>query len=183
MPEGLPILISLVVIATLVLLLIAWCRIFRKADLPWERVFVPVYGGYWQYGIANCKGLFWANLGLNVFSVLLGFLVQDRSGRNTLSIIIFIASLVLFSVYCYRLSDVFGHGIGFTIGLVLLHPIFIMILGFGDSEYYPYGHSSLSHTSTVVTSTWLCSECNTLNAGHRGACENCGKQKPQASDQ
>jgi len=29
MPAGLPILISLVVIATLVLLLIPWCRIFR----------------------------------------------------------------------------------------------------------------------------------------------------------
>ena len=29
----------------------------------------------------------------------------------------------------------FGKGVGFAIGLILLSPIFIMILGFGDATY------------------------------------------------
>lgn len=35
----------------------------------------------------------------------------------------------------YRLTCVYGHGIGFTIGLFFLNPLFMLILGFGDSEY------------------------------------------------
>jgi hypothetical protein len=33
------------------------------------------------------------------------------------------------------LSKAYGHGVGFTVGLILLGPIFILILGFGDSQY------------------------------------------------
>ena len=30
----------------------------------------------------------------------------------------------------------FGRGIGFAIGLILLQPIFLLILGFGSDQYY-----------------------------------------------
>jgi hypothetical protein len=33
------------------------------------------------------------------------------------------------------LSKSFGHGVGFTLGLIFLSPIFIPILGFGGSLY------------------------------------------------
>ena len=33
------------------------------------------------------------------------------------------------------LAKSFGKGVGFAIGLILLAPIFIMILGFGDARY------------------------------------------------
>ena len=33
------------------------------------------------------------------------------------------------------LAKPFGKGVGFAIGLILLGPIFIMILGFGDARY------------------------------------------------
>jgi len=35
----------------------------------------------------------------------------------------------------HRISTRFGQGVGFTIGLTLLAPIFWLILGFGDSKY------------------------------------------------
>ena len=35
----------------------------------------------------------------------------------------------------HHISRRFGHGIGFTIGLTLLAPIFWLILGFGSSKY------------------------------------------------
>lgn len=49
-----------------------------------------------------------------------------------------IGSLVVlgFNIYLmYRLAKSFGKGAGFTVGLVLLSPIFYCILGFGKSEY------------------------------------------------
>ncbi len=33
------------------------------------------------------------------------------------------------------LAKSFGKGVGFAIGLILLSPIFIIILGFGDARY------------------------------------------------
>ena len=33
------------------------------------------------------------------------------------------------------LSNAFGHGLGFTLGLIFLAPIFVLILAFGSSEY------------------------------------------------
>ena len=38
-------------------------------------------------------------------------------------------------VALYKLACAYGHGIGFTIGLFFLNPLFMLILGFGDSEY------------------------------------------------
>jgi hypothetical protein len=35
----------------------------------------------------------------------------------------------------HLLSKSFGNGIGFTLGLIFLNPIFILILGFGDAKY------------------------------------------------
>ena len=35
----------------------------------------------------------------------------------------------------YKLSKAFGHGVGFTLGLMFLNPIFMMILGFGSDQY------------------------------------------------
>jgi len=34
-----------------------------------------------------------------------------------------------------ELAKVFGRGAGFAAGLILLHPIFILILGFGNAKY------------------------------------------------
>ena len=59
--------------------------------------------------------------------------------RVVLALIITLLRIVLAVInimYCIRLSRVFGHGIGFAIGLILLQPIFLLILGFGSDPYY-----------------------------------------------
>ncbi|NZA37287.1 DUF5684 domain-containing protein [Eubacterium callanderi] len=38
-------------------------------------------------------------------------------------------------IQTHKLSKAFGHGAGYTIGLLLLRPVFILILGFGSAEY------------------------------------------------
>lgn len=43
---------------------------------------------------------------------------------------------IVFGIWVYNLlSKSFGKGEGFTVGLILLNPIFLCILGFGDAVY------------------------------------------------
>ena len=65
--------------------------------------------------------------------------VNSFSGNTLVPAIIYVVELVIsfvISVVVYaRLSKVFGHGVGFTLGLVFLSGIFMLILGFGSSKY------------------------------------------------
>ena len=51
--------------------------------------------------------------------------------------------LIVAIVVFYDLAKSFGHGVGFTIGLVLLSWIFLLILWLGSSRYLgPRGEST-----------------------------------------
>jgi hypothetical protein len=43
--------------------------------------------------------------------------------------------LVIYIIGLHKLSKAFGHGVGFTLGLIFFEPIFMLILGFGSSRY------------------------------------------------
>jgi len=62
----------------------------------------------------------------------------DIVGLSALWIVAFFLpflNLVAFIYLCHRLSQAFGQGLLYTVGLVLLHPIFTLILGLGDANY------------------------------------------------
>ena len=52
-----------------------------------------------------------------------------------LLLLIPIVGFLVAAFLCYKLSESFNQGIGFTIGLVLLPFVFYPLLGFGDSQY------------------------------------------------
>ena len=54
---------------------------------------------------------------------------------GVISAITGIASIVITVASQYKLSKSFGHGVGYTIGLIFLNPIFTLILAFGSSQY------------------------------------------------
>ena len=54
---------------------------------------------------------------------------------SLLGSLVSLAATVLMIVQLYKLSKAFGHGVGFTVGLFFLRPIFLLILGFGGSVY------------------------------------------------
>ena len=131
-----PILLALLLFTVALLLFISWCRIFAKAGIPWERLFVPFFGTYWTYGVANAGGIFWCNLILSLISFMMPiFGVYMDEG---MAIVLLIGYLIIHIIYCVKLSKAFGHGGGFAFGLIVLTPLFLMILGLGSSEYaYP----------------------------------------------
>ena len=44
-------------------------------------------------------------------------------------------NIIFYVIVTVDLAKSFGKGVGFAIGLILLSPIFILILGFGAAEY------------------------------------------------
>ena len=59
-------------------------------------------------------------------------------GTGLLFLLFFIpfVNLIMEIICLYKLSKSFGHGVGYTIGLIFLAPIFLIILAFGSSEYH-----------------------------------------------
>lgn len=149
---------------------IAWCRIFIRTGLPWERMFVPIYGRYWQYNIADCGWLFWILVACGIFAGFLPALFRSWIPLSVIGAIV----LVLQILYLRKLASVFGRGFGFTLGLIFLHPLFIILLGFGKNEFQ--GPAFVS-AAPRPQPRWTCS-CGMANPATKAFCINCGKPHP-----
>ncbi len=94
-----------------ILLIIALWKIFNKAGIAGWKSIIPVYNAY-----CLCK-------------------ITWGSGWLFLVLLVPFVGFVFSIITQYRLAKAFGKGIGFTIGLILLQPIFLLILAFGNAEY------------------------------------------------
>jgi hypothetical protein len=103
----------LVELAILVLVIAGLWKVFTKAGQPGWAAIVPIYNMIVILKIAG-KPVWWIILMLIPFvNIVIAFLIYMSVARN------------------------FGKGAGFGVGLTLLGPVFIPILGFGDSQYQP----------------------------------------------
>ena len=120
-----------------ILQIIANWNIFTKAGEAGWKSLIPIYGDYVSYKIAWQTSYFW-------LSFILGIVASYVSSANlnesifltVIATLLRIVIAVINILYCIKLSRAFGHGIGFAIGLILLQPIFLLILGFGSDQYY-----------------------------------------------
>lgn len=108
---GLSIGYVLVLLLVAALMIVAMWRIFAKAGEAGWKAIVPFYNTYILYKITWGNGLFF----LLLLIPCVNFVIQ-----------------IITSV---KLAKVFGKGIGFTLGLIFLGPIFQLILAFDSSEY------------------------------------------------
>ena len=131
---------TVVILAVFILVLIAWCKLLINAGIPWERLFVPIYGTYTQFAVAGCGCYFWVLLAAALlFPAVMGCASASSSEDlpAVLMLIYIVLALAIAFLYCLRLARSYGKGTGFGIGLFLLFPLFIVILGFGSSVYEP----------------------------------------------
>ncbi len=94
-----------------VLVIAGLWKVFTKAGKPGWAAIVPIYNYY---------------------------VLTQIIGRPAWWIILLFIPFVNFIVLIVMMNDLsksFGKGMGFTIGLILLSPIFILLLGFGDAQY------------------------------------------------
>jgi hypothetical protein len=106
------ILLVLVYLIVFIILPIAgmW-KMFQKAGQPGWAAIVPIYNVYILHKVA------------------------DRPGWWLLLYFIPLVNIVIYIIVLNDISENFGKGGGFTIGLFLLSFIFFPILGFGDATY------------------------------------------------
>ena len=102
---------AVIVIAIVLFYLIAYWRIFSKAGRPGILAIIPIVSTFVLLSIVG-RPLWWFVL----------FLIP-------------VVNIVMAIIVYNDLSKSFGHGAGFTVGLVLLPEIFIPVLGYGGSRY------------------------------------------------
>jgi hypothetical protein len=104
--------------AILAVTLVAMWKVFAKAGQPGWAVLVPIYNFIVLLRVAGLPW-YW------VFTPLVAII-------PILGLIAYLAWIVWVH---HRISTRFGQGVGFTIGLTFLGPIFWLILGFGSAKY------------------------------------------------
>lgn len=116
-----------------VLTVIAMWKIFTKAgEAGWKSI-IPVYSLYILCKVAYKTSMFWAWLGL---AAVIGIASAIGGTVGTiLTVLCYIALAVIAIMLMIHLGKRFGKSGGFIAGLILLNTIFILILGFGSSDY------------------------------------------------
>ena len=124
--------VLLIALAWYVIQVIANWKIFKKMGEPGWKAIIPFYNSYILYKRTWKTMFFWIALVIGIIAGVFQSLSQTMTDQATVFVI---AALVLKIIGDNKLSKSFGHGAGFTVGLVFLNPIFKLILGFGSSKY------------------------------------------------
>lgn len=103
--------IMVVSLVLAVISIIALWKIFEKANVAGWKSLIPIYSSICLYKITWGSGWVFLTCFVPIVNVVIGIITM------------------------HKLSQSFGKGVGFTIGLILLRPIFILILAFGSAEY------------------------------------------------
>ena len=130
---------------SIVLMVIGEWKLFRKlGEKPWKSI-VPYYNTYIMYKRTWTKRAFWIYI---LSSTLFNFaqnasksVAQRFPNSSWMTLILLIAlpfgiiAAVCSILYALRVAEAFGKGKLFCVGLLVVYPIFIAILGFGRSRY------------------------------------------------
>ncbi len=105
---------ALIAVAAVVFYVICWWKLYTKAGRPGWAIFVPVYCAIELFNITWGNGVY--------------FLYMLIPGINVL--------VILWSLL--KFSEAYGHGVGYTLGLIFLPFVFIPVLAFGKSKHVRY---------------------------------------------
>ncbi len=151
LPTGFLAAYGIVYVLVLVLILVSMWKIFVKMGEPGWKGIIPIYN-LWVLvdRLHKPKSWFWIIvIGSIAAGCLSGYVTAQSAaqmasigymtgGLGFVGIAVFLLAIVLL-VYCimlyHALSKAFGHGVGFTIGLILLSVVFFPILAFGPSRF------------------------------------------------
>jgi len=110
--------IWLIMIAIIILEIAGLWKIFTKAGKPGWAAIVPIYNIYILLEVVG-RPIWWLALLLLAFIPFIGSIC---------------VLAVMFIIY-WDLAKSFGKELGYAIGLTLLGPVFVPMLGFGSAQY------------------------------------------------
>ncbi len=119
-----------------IIMVIANWKIFTKAGQPGWMSIIPFLNNFILFKISWNTTMFWVMIGASVLGSVLTTLAGEDGGiLSILALVCYLAVIVIGLIDVHKISKSFGHGLGFTLGLLFLSPIFTLILGFGSSQY------------------------------------------------
>ena len=132
-------------IISIILIFVAEWKLFKKfGEKPWKSI-VPYYNSYIVYKHTWSKKIFCVYLvSSTLFDISQGvskYLAQNSPGSMLMTLLILvglpfgIVAAVCSILYAFRLAEAFGKGKAFSVGLLLVYPVFISILGIGKVKY------------------------------------------------
>ena len=134
------VILSVIAAIYTVIQVIACWRIFTKAGQQGWKCLVPVLSQYTAFKLAWKPSMFAAAV---IIAAADGLFITLASVFAELTFILMwlimltsAATLIMYVAFTHKLSRAFRHGAAFTLGLLLLQPVFIMVLAFGSSEYH-----------------------------------------------
>ena len=136
---------DLIVLALCIVSIVAIWKMYKKAGEHGWACIVPFYNNFCFFRMAWGNGwMFIAPLAASLISgiacvcMVFGIIVGNAVVSFGMFFVIAAALITEFVIYImaiHKLSKAFGHGVGFTLGLLFLPIIFYIILGFGSSKY------------------------------------------------
>lgn len=150
---------AVLLVLWLVMVIVHW-RIYEKAGQQGWAAVIPIYSTFILMDIIRRpRSWAWIILGLGVLNAILNALQPSTQGQNHqdpnaiisgLQLVAGLASLYFTLRTMRDLARAFGHGRGFTAGLIFLPLIFYPILAFGDSQYQYTNHTALPGSSDMT---------------------------------
>ncbi len=121
---GVGVAMMLLALVWYIFILVAGWKMYTKMGEPGWKSIIPIYREYILFKQVWKPSMFWVYLVLMIVTMIpaVGFIGAIGT---------FVMSVLLY----YRLAQCFGHGGGYTVGLILLNPIFTLILGFGKDTF------------------------------------------------
>jgi hypothetical protein len=109
---------------------IAWMWAFLAFGLVW---FVLAIIGYWRmFTKADEAG--WKSI-IPIWSTIVWLRIIGRPWWWLLLFLIPVVNVVILAICLLDTAKSYGHGFGFAVGLFLLMPLFLIVLGWGSSTY------------------------------------------------
>ncbi len=103
--------VNMIELVLAILVIIAVWKIFTKAGEPGWAALIPFYNIYKLFKISMGNGWFFLMLFLPLINFIAGILLS------------------------INLARAFGKSGGYAVGLILLTPVFLILLGFSDAQY------------------------------------------------
>ncbi len=125
------------IIAAICLVVAKW-KIFTKMGVKGWKALIPVYSDFILYDKVWDKKMFLASWGIIVAGIVTNFLsfkFIHLTMFDAIDTVLLFAGFLITIGLNYKIAKAFGFGKKFTVGLLLLNSIFMLILGFGKSEY------------------------------------------------
>lgn len=128
--------VTLFLLVYLIPVIAEW-RLFSKMEAAGWISLIPLVREWVLFRKVWSEKWFWIWFFCMSFGAWRLIRLQAASGSASLSVrnVAVLASSAIFVVLQFKLSRAFHHGIPFALGLIFLNPLFLLILGLGESRY------------------------------------------------